>query len=224
MGHEDGKLSNHSSAASAADFSLSLAAIAARVHTVNADTGLSTDFLNQYNELSMLVDLAVDDPDMLEDLEDWSPRSYEEHFAASGFKDWPLVVEAYKLSPSGIREEFDSTVDVLNNVATTGLASAFELASTAAGPERSALLRSLAAEIQGAIVHLGGLINGTHAVGSQARVDTLFARTQAEQFDFDSIGDDATADVFDSLSLAHDAALPDEGEILDQDSIDALFD
>lgn len=203
-----------------------LAEIAAKVHTINRDTGLSTDFLNQYNELSMLLDLAADDQDMLEELEDWAPRTYQEHFAASGFKDWALVVEAYDLCPAAIRAEFNAAIGVLNSVATAGVGSLLAAmnAGSAIEPET---VHALAAEVQAAIVHASGLINGSSTLGSQAQVDTLFARAQAE------LGMAGAAPNFtppnppsrtESGDTATNAQVAADDEMLDQDAIDALFD
>lgn len=201
-----------------------LADIAARVQTVSPDTGLSTDFLNQYNELSMLLDLAADDPDLLEELKDWQPRTYDDHFAASGFRDSALVVEAYHLSPPLVRAEFDEAISVLNSVASTGVAALLgdDSAATAAA------IRALAAELQGAIVHASGLINGSSTLGSQAQVDTLFARARAErgtaELSSAESGDaerNPLSGQENSATSADDAA---DDELLDQRAIDALFD
>lgn len=203
-----------------------LADIAAKVHTINRDTGLSTDFLNQYNELSMLLDLAADDPDMLEELEGWAPRTYKEHFAASNFRDWALVVEAYDLCPAAIRVEFDAAIGVLNSVATAGVASllATHGAGRAIAPES---VHALAAEVQAAIVHASGLINGSSTLGSQAQVDTLFARAQAELGMAGASRNTApqtSSPHAESNDTATNAPLAADNELLDQDAIDALFD
>ncbi len=205
---------------------VSLADIAAQVHTVNPDTGLSTDFLNQYNELSMLLDLAADDPDMLEELEDWSARSYEEHFAASGFRDWALVVAAYEMCPPAIRTEFDSAITVLNSVATAGVKAL--LAAVSAGDTvEPGTIHALAAEVQGAIVHASGLINGSNTLGSQAQVDTLFARAQAEYRAPSATSgkpEQTESAPSNSATATADAPAAADDELLDQDAIDALFD
>ena len=203
-----------------------LADIAAKVHTINRDTGLSTDFLNQYNELSMLLDLAADDPDMLEELEGWAPRTYKEHFAASNFRDWALVVEAYDLCPAAIRVEFDAAIGVLNSVATAGVASllATHGAGRAIAPES---VHALAAEVQAAIVHASGLINGSSTLGSQAQVDTLFARAQAEYRAPSATSgkpEQTESAPSNSATATADAPAAADDELLDQDAIDALFD
>lgn len=203
-----------------------LAEIAANVHTINRDTGLSTDFLNQYNELSMLLDLAADDPDMLEELEGWAPRTYQEHFAASGFKDWALVVEAYNLCPAAIRAEFDAAIGVLNSVASVGVSSLLT-AFSAGRAIAPATVHALASEVQAAIIHASGLINGSSTLGSQAQVDTLFARAQAElgmaRAAVTSARPDTTSGT-ESDDTAITAPLAADDEMLDQHAIDALFD
>lgn len=196
------------------------------VHTVNRDTGLSTDFLNQYNELSMLLDLAADDPDMLEELEDWTPRTYQEHFAASGFKDWALTVEAYDLCPRLIRTEFDAAIGVLNSVAAAGVSAL--LAEISAGQAiQPDTVRALAAEVQAAIIHASGLINGSSTLGSQAQVDTLFARAQAELGDAtpgSNAAPQTASTAAEASGTATNAPVAADDEMLDQDAIDALFD
>lgn len=204
-----------------------LAELAARVHTINPDTGLSTDFLNQYNELSMMLDLAADEPDMLEELADWSPRSYHEHFAASGFKDWALVVQAHELCPPAIRAQFDEAIEVLNSVAVSGLRALLAMPES-----ESAAVRALAAELQAAIVHASGLINGRNTLGSQAQVDTLFARAQAELGEAGgpprtaaASGGSAEAESgAESGGTTAPAPVAADDEMLDQHAIDALFD
>lgn len=209
--------------AAAPDAPHTLADIAARVHTVNGDTGLSTDFLNQYNELSMLLDLAADDPDILEELEDWSPRSYRDHFAASSFKDWALVVAAYDLSPPAVRVEFDAAIDVLNSVAEAGIRTLLESRQAGSTIEPDAV-HALAAELQAAIIHASGLINGSHTLGSQAQVDTLFARAQTGNRPAPVAGFESRAAAASPPDAPTDAPAAADGDLLDQDAIDALFD
>ena len=180
----------------------------------------------------MLLDLAADEPDMLEELEDWAPRSYREHFAASGFKDWTVVVQAYDLCPPGIRSEFDEAIDVLNSVATCGVGTLQGMEARQQPAEQwAAAVRALVAELQAAIVHASGLINGSNTLGSQAQVDTLFARAQAElgaaegqppaQFPAAMQNGIVPAE---SAGTAAPAPVAADGDMLDQDAIDALFD
>jgi hypothetical protein len=87
-----------------------------RGSNINEKTLLATDYLNHFNEFVMLLDLIPDMPDCLDDARAWEPKGYKEHFQDSLFSDKDLTVEAYEfeLSPPEFREEFESTVDMIN--------------------------------------------------------------------------------------------------------------
>lgn len=82
----------------------------ARNTNVNDVTLLATDYLNHFNEALMLAELVVDMPDMLEDFATWAPRSYSDHFRASGIADRELAIEAYEFSPPEYKEPFEKTM------------------------------------------------------------------------------------------------------------------
>jgi hypothetical protein len=58
---------------------------------INPITGLATDYLNHFNEAIMMLELAPEMPDCMEDLSAWRPLSYCEHFATwrSPPINWP---------------------------------------------------------------------------------------------------------------------------------------
>ncbi len=74
---------------------------------VNPTTGLATDYLNLFNEAIMLFEMGLDMPDMAEELTDWAPHGYVEHFERSGFELKDVVVAAYEEAPSHFRDPFD---------------------------------------------------------------------------------------------------------------------
>jgi hypothetical protein len=74
---------------------------------VNPVTGLATDYLNLFNEAIMLFEMGLDMPDMAEELTEWAPHSYVEHFERSGFEMKDVVVAAYAAAPTAIRAGFD---------------------------------------------------------------------------------------------------------------------
>lgn len=82
--------------------------------TINTTTLLSTDYLNHYNEVIMLIDLCADMPEMLEEVKAWSPKSYAEHFQGSVFSHKDLAIAAYEHAPGEYRLPFDETVAALN--------------------------------------------------------------------------------------------------------------
>ena len=89
-----------------------------RAHTigtnVSQDSLLTTDYLNHFNEVVMLLHLLPTAPvEIAADLSGWRPKSYEEHFETSGFRDKALAIAAYQNSPDDIRQAFDTAVSNL---------------------------------------------------------------------------------------------------------------
>jgi len=78
---------------------------------INEQTLLATDYLNHLNEPIMLFEMLADVPELLDELAEWQPKSYVEHFADSSFSDKDLAIEAYAVAPAMYREAFDETVD-----------------------------------------------------------------------------------------------------------------
>jgi len=86
-----------------------------RAHTigtnVSQDSLLTTDYLNHFNEVVMLLHLLPTAPvEIAADLSGWRPKTYEEHFESSGFRDKALAIAAYQNSPDDIRQAFDTAV------------------------------------------------------------------------------------------------------------------
>lgn len=78
-----------------------------RAANVNPNTGLATDYLNLFNEAIMLFEMGLDMPEMAEELTEWAPCSYIEHFERSGFEHRDIVVGAYHAAPEDRRRMFD---------------------------------------------------------------------------------------------------------------------
>src|ERR1700732_4621974 len=83
---------------------------------INPVTGLATDYLNHFNEAIMMLELAPQMPDCIEDLCAWRPLTYCEHFAASSFKERELAITAYELAEPGLRRRLDELADGMNAI------------------------------------------------------------------------------------------------------------
>lgn len=84
---------------------------------INTQTMLTTDYLNHFSGVLMLLEMLPMDPDGLaEDVLGWEPKTYEEHFEVTGFRDKELAVKAYEHAPVDVREVFDAVVDQMNGV------------------------------------------------------------------------------------------------------------
>src|SRR5437764_1337072 len=81
---------------------------------INPKTGLATDYLNHFNEAIMLLDLLPNTPECIVELIGWEPLSYQEHFAASHFKDKDLAIAAYEAAEPAARGRLDELADTMN--------------------------------------------------------------------------------------------------------------
>src|ERR1041384_2667321 len=81
---------------------------------INPKTGLATDYLNHFHEAVMLLDLLPHTPECIVELIGWEPLSYEEHFAASHFKDKDLAIAAYAAAEPTARMRLDELADTMN--------------------------------------------------------------------------------------------------------------
>ncbi len=154
-----------------------VAEIAARAQIgVNAVTGLATDFLNQFNEVSMLLDMIASDPSMIEDLEAWRARDYIAHFAASGFADRHLVLEAYQLSPPLTRRRFDALCGELADILGQGLAFLANCRTAGAEAALAPAAEALRDELHMHLDRLDTLIHAGRPRPTQPFVDSMFAR------------------------------------------------
>ena len=69
---------------------------------ISEATLLASDYLNHFNEAIMLLDLLPTTPECIVELIGWEPLSYEEHFAASHFKEKDLAIAAYQAAEGEI--------------------------------------------------------------------------------------------------------------------------
>jgi hypothetical protein len=140
---------------------------------------LSTDYLNCFNEIMMVIELAADMPEMLDELRSWQPISYVQHFEKSGLRHSEVSIAGYhQLSPLR-KQEFDILTEALNRLAT--------LTIVAMADAQEPMLRQTIAQI--AIKAFGYHItraadfinaNGTHALeinvaDLQAAADDIMA-------------------------------------------------
>jgi hypothetical protein len=133
-----------------------IADIAAEAITgIDPHTGLASDFLNQFNEVLMLIDVAGHDAALRRELDAWFPRDYVEHFEASHLRDSALVIEAYALSPASVRRRFDRLSGDLSAFILNGLADLRPLEGEAADHARAALAEQVRRRIESlsAIIH-----------------------------------------------------------------------
>ena len=140
--------------------------------TINDVTLLSTDYLNHFNEAVMLLDMVADMPEILDDVKDWRPKSYQQHFGDSNDKARDLAIESFVWSPKQFRAPFDEVIEGLNQKIAAAVP-AIEAVITD-HDRLSLVVQEVTMALRGEIDHAGAIINGNMARVDQDAVDAIF--------------------------------------------------
>ncbi|KPQ12754.1 MAG: hypothetical protein HLUCCO17_01270 [Saliniramus fredricksonii] len=150
-----------------------------------AADGLSNDYLNHFNEVLMLVEIAADAPEIVADLQDWRPVSYPEYFAASNLRHAPEAGAAYDRVAVDRRAAFEELVHAMDRLAMTAIralrppceAEDAGLVAEVTAPA----LRALIAQA-GAFLNSGGrdIPDSTEIEEAQLVIDRLLAHVNAD--------------------------------------------
>ena len=139
---------------------------------INEQTLLATDYLNHLNEPIMLFEMLADVPELLDELAEWQPKSYVEHFADSSFSDKDLAIEAYGVAPAMYKEPFDETIGNAKHC----IATAIEALTKLNEQGRTEDIRVVSAEVSRI---LGSLVDKASSI-IHGKVTTL-GQTQIDQ-------------------------------------------
>jgi hypothetical protein len=146
---------------------------------INPVTGLATDYLNHFNEAIMMLELASQTPECVDDFCAWRPLSYCEHFAASRFKERDLAIAAYAQADPALRRRLDELADGMNAIllATAAAMRAEPQALSVLAGDALMRLRPLVARA-GAVIHGAetATAEADDAQATQAALDALFDR------------------------------------------------
>jgi hypothetical protein len=134
-------------------------------------TGLATDYLNVFNEAVMLFGLLGDMPDMIEELRQWEPLTYEQHFARSGFQAKELAILAYQNADPAIKAPFDTLSEQTCTLLQNAISQAQSLID--ASTPLDDFIAETTMALQSAIMELDGMVHGGTA-GGQDDIDALF--------------------------------------------------
>ncbi len=88
---------------------------------VDPASGLASDYLNQFHEVILLLDLVSQDGECLAELDGWFPRSYLGHFGASTLAERAMVIDAYMRCTPVTRRLFDRLCAETGNMVSAGL-------------------------------------------------------------------------------------------------------
>lgn len=143
----------------------------AQGRNINETTLLATDYLNHFNEIIMLLDLVPDMPECLEDAREWAPKSYEDHFRDSVFRDKELAILAYHNAPAKYRRPFDLTVGRMNRVVLRGLQKIDAVGDDSVA--RNAIVAEVTGLIRRQIDLASAIIHGNDSILQQGDIDEL---------------------------------------------------
>lgn len=87
---------------------------------INPYTGLSTDYLNHFNEMVMMMELYSTSPDLKQDILDWKVLSYVDHFETTGFRAKALAVEGFALARTAVKKQLEVIVAEIETVLLVG--------------------------------------------------------------------------------------------------------
>ncbi len=149
---------------------------------INPQTGLATDYLNHFNEIIMMLELLPTMPDCMDDVLEWGPLSYTEHFEHSVFADRDLAVEAYRNAKADVKRHFESLVHDIDGqiISIQALVASADLADPAVQYD---LNTRIAEELRPRLDQASAIIHGTakelHDSGdglaaAQAAIDAMF--------------------------------------------------
>jgi hypothetical protein len=142
---------------------------------INPLTWMATDFLNQYNEIAMMLENIDAWPEGLLDLKDWRPLDYEHHFARSGLSDSDLVITAFQHAPDALRKRFELIVADTNSLIERALQVLLCDYTGEKWETLTAPAAVLATEIRAQIMKLRRLINVENTNIEQDGIDDMFS-------------------------------------------------
>jgi hypothetical protein len=148
---------------------------------INPITGLATDYLNHFNEAIMILELAPQMPECVDDFCAWRPLSYCAHFAASSFKERDLAIAAYENADPALRRRLDELADGMNAIL---LATAAAMRAEPQAQALAGLVQHALARLRPLVARAGAVIHGAEtsaaeaddAQATQAALDALFER------------------------------------------------
>lgn len=83
--------------------------------------GLSTDYLNHYSEVLMLIEMASVDESIVAELSTWKPIGYRDYFLKSPLRRAASAIAAYEALVDQHRTAFEQTVQALDKLAAAAI-------------------------------------------------------------------------------------------------------
>jgi hypothetical protein len=140
---------------------------------IDSTTLLATDYLNHFNEIVMLLEMVPDMPEMLDDVKEWQPKSYQDHFRDSTIVEKDLAIEAYDFVPAIYREPFEQTISQINTMMESTVQRLEQNISDGATDVLRANVDNISKLIQRLMDMASGIIHGSAKTMDQSEIDDL---------------------------------------------------
>ncbi len=83
---------------------------------INTETLLTTDYLNHFSAMFMLLEMLPVDPlAFAVDILTWEPKTYAEHMTESGFRESKLAIVCYEHCDPQVKQAFDKIIGQLED-------------------------------------------------------------------------------------------------------------
>jgi len=128
---------------------------------VNARSLLSSEFLEQYAALVMLLECFPAAPGALAgELSKWRPRSYEDYFRAAGLRDGQFALSACASAPAEMRRRFVAAVAQLDDESLGAVDAVIRIARQGRADLLPQLCYEHAARLRAGLANVAQLITG----------------------------------------------------------------
>jgi hypothetical protein len=87
------------------------------VASADRDSSLTGAYLNQFNEMVRLIEQLPDTPELIDDILNWHPTTYQDYFNASAMPGRVSAADVYASLNRCVRQNFEGAVDDLDRKA-----------------------------------------------------------------------------------------------------------
>jgi len=140
---------------------------------INPQTLLATDYLNHFNEIVMMLGMIPDIPDCLEDAQAWEPKSYQDHFRDSQFRDKDLAIEAYDNVPAKYKVPFDTAISHVNSLVASSITQIAQVIEGGNEDELRFVCGQASQDIQKLMDLASSIIHGSTKILDQTEIDAF---------------------------------------------------
>ncbi len=137
---------------------------------IDEKTMLATDYLNNFNEIVMLLEMM---PEMLDEVKEWHPKSYQDHFRDSTIAEKELAIEAHDHVLDIYREPFEQTVAQINSMIASTIQRLEKNITDGETDVLRANAQTLSRMIQRLMGMASGIIHGSAKTVDQSEIDVL---------------------------------------------------